>query len=196
MILGIGCSLGAGPWQCNQLLPQDGGPSSCPCAGSGSGAGAGAGSGAGSGSGSGSASLIPPPTPPPPTPGPTAKPPAAPPLATAPRREEPMRRETLGGKPPPPAGPRARLPEEVIMSAVRVLQPTFVACWKRAQRSDPSLLSARVRISLEVDVSGAVTASRTDAENEKLSRCLANVARKLSFPAPGRPAAFDVPLYF
>lgn len=82
------------------------------------------------------------------------------------------------------------------MTAVRALQPTFLACWKRAQRSDPMLTSARIRLSIELDAAGAVTSSRADAEDEKLARCLANVARKLSFPAPGRPAALDVPLYF
>ena len=82
------------------------------------------------------------------------------------------------------------------MTAVRALQPTFLACWKRAQRNDPGLTSARIRLSLELDAAGVVTASRADAEDAKLATCLANVARKLTFPAPGRPAAFDVPLYF
>jgi hypothetical protein len=79
---------------------------------------------------------------------------------------------------------------------MRALQPTFAACWRRAQRNDPTLASLRVRLSLEVDASGTITASRTDAEDDKLSRCLSNVARKLAFPAPGRPVTFDVPLYF
>jgi hypothetical protein len=137
-----------------------------------------------------------PPTPPPPVPPPakTPAPPAAPPIATAPRRDEPTTREPHAPTKPPP--PRARIPDEVIMSAVRPMQPTFVACWKRAQRSDPTLASARVRISLEIDDAGAVTAARTDAEDPKLSRCLASVARKLAFPAPGRPAAVEIPLYF
>ena len=121
--------------------------------------------------------------------------PAAPPLATTPRRDEPTPRETLGPK-KPPAASRFAFPEEVIMSAARVLQPTFAACWKRAQRNDPTLVTARVRIYLEVDASGAVTASRTDAEDEKLGSCLANVSRKLVFPAPGKLVALELPLYF
>jgi hypothetical protein len=189
VVLAIGCSLGAGPWQCNQLDPLDAGP------------------GSGSGIGPGSAGPpiwpipptppppVPPPTPPPPTPPPGRPPPAAPPIATTPRREEPTQRETLGPKKPPPA-PRAVVPDEVVMSAIRALQPTFVACWRRAQRNDPSLVSARIRLSLEVDASGTVTSSRTDAEDGKLSACIANVARKLTFPALGRAAAFDIPLLF
>lgn len=187
MILLIGGSLGAGPWRCDQLVPQDAGP------------------------GSGSAALIPPPSPPPspiplppsppppapPRPTATPPPPAAPPIATTPRREEPTGREPLGPRPPaPPPASRAVIPDEVIMRAVRTLHPTFVACWRRAQRNDPTLVSARVRISLEVDATGAVTSSRTDAEDVKLSRCLAGVARKLAFPSLGRAAAVDVPLFF
>ena len=192
VVLVIGCSLGAGPGHCNALVPLDGL------------SGLGSGFGSGSGSGSGSAAIVPPspappsvlpppPSPPPPLPAPP--PPAAPPIATTPRRDEPTPRETLGPRPSPPA-PRVVVPDEVIMTAVRALQPTFVACWKRAQRNDPTLTSARVRLSLEIDASGAVTSSRTDAEDEKLSRCLANVARKLAFPALGRAASFDIPLYF
>jgi hypothetical protein len=189
VILIIGCSLGAGPAQCNPVLPLD------------------AFSGLGGGSGSGSGPAVPPPpahptptppappAPPPPTPPPTSTPPAAPPIATTPRRDEPTGRETLGSK-QPPAGPRTVVPDEVVMTAVRALQPTFVACWKRAQRNDPSLASARIRLSLEIDASGTVTASRTDAEDEKLSRCLASVARKLAFPQLGRPASLEIPLYF
>jgi hypothetical protein len=207
VILVVGCSLGPGPWRCNQLLPQDTGP------------------GAASGSGGGASWEGPlpppapppppgptptirpaPPPPPPPTPPPQATPPplATPPLGATPRREEPTPRETLAPRKPPSASsassasapPRIVIAEEIAMTAVRALQPTFLACWKRAQRSEPSLVSARIRLSLEIDAAGAVTSSRTDAENEQLARCLANVARKLTFPAPGRPAALDVPLFF
>ncbi len=139
--------------------------------------------------------LAPPDLPPPTRPNGAPPPPAAPPIATTPRRDEPTQREPLGPRPQPPPS-RVAIPEEVIMRAVRTLHPTFVACWKRAQRNDPSLVSARVRISLEVDASGAVTSSRTDAEDERLGRCLANVARKLAFPAIGRAAVLDVPLFF
>lgn len=179
-IAGFG-SLGTGPWRCDQLDPAalDPGAGSAPPPAPPS-----------------PPSKAPPPAPvPPPAPIPAPPPPTTPPIATAPRREESTARETLGGK-KPPAAPRAVVPDEVVMSTVRKLQPTFLACWKRAQRNDPSLVSARVRLSLEIDASGAVTSSRTDASDPKLSNCLANVARKLSFPSLGRAAAFDIPLFF
>jgi hypothetical protein len=195
VLLLIGGSLGAGPWRCNPLAP--------PEPGFGGSFGSAFGAAPGSDSDSGGSSLPSPtsptlptrPTPPPPTPPPSAPSPAAPAIATTPHRDEPTPRETLRPKQPPPS-PRVVVPDEVILAAVRALQPTFAACWRRAQRTDPALTSARIRLSLELDASGAVTSSRTDAEDAKLSACLANVARKLPFPAPGRPAAFDIPLYF
>ena len=189
VLAAIGASLGAGPWQCNALPWPDVAP----------------------GAGSGSALAVPPlrPLPPPPLPAPRppapapplvtppapAPAPVAPRLATTPRRDEPTARETLGPKPPPPAT-RFVFSDEVIVSAVRVLQPTFTACWRRAQRNDPALVTARVRIYLEVDATGAITASRTDAEDARLGTCLANVSRKLALPAPGKAVALELPLYF
>lgn len=101
-------------------------------------------------------------------------------------------------EPPEPARPAAKFtfPDEVIVRALRVMQPTFSACWRRAQQRDPLLSSARVQLSLEVDAAGAVTAARANAEDAKLAACLSNVARGLMFPAGGREAAFDVPLFF
>jgi hypothetical protein len=188
----IGCSLGPGPWQCNQLLPSDSTLGSGAGSGAGSGSAAAVGPGPGSGSGS-AAALLPAPSPPPPLPLPT-KPPAAPPIATTPRREEPSPREPHGPKPTPST--RVVVADEVVMSSVRRLQPTFVACWKRAQRNDPTLLSARIKLTLDIGADGVVAASRTDAEDAKLSSCLAGVARKLAFPALGRAATVEVPLFF
>lgn len=125
--------------------------------------------------------------------GSDAAPPAV--VAATARREETTQRETLFPRPAPRAAKFA-FPEEVVVGAVRVLQPTFNACWRRAQRNDPTLITARVQLSLEVDAAGAVTASRATAEDAKLGTCLSHVARGLSFPASGKAVAFDVPLFF
>jgi hypothetical protein len=185
VILVIGCSLGAGPWRCDPFVPQEAGP--------------------------GAMRRLPPRDPPPPPPPPPpplpppppplspngpSPPPAAPPIATTPRRDEPTGRETLAPRSPPAAPPVVAFSDEVVVRVVRALHPTFLACWRRAQRNDPTLLSARVRLSLEIDAEGAIAASRADAEDELLSRCLANVARKLTFPAPGRSLTLAIPLHF
>lgn len=211
LVVGCCCSLGAGPWRCSLRRSLDAVPGlahvAAYVAGYAAGYAAGAGAGPGPGPGLPVIAAVPapgadagrrsiPPRPPAVAPpGRPAAPPAAPAITAAPRRDEPTARELHG--PPRPAPPAlAVVPDEIVVTAVRALQPTFVACWRRAQRGDPTLVSARVRISLELDGAGAVTAARTDADDPRLSRCLASVARSLAFPALGRPAALEIPLYF
>ena len=88
------------------------------------------------------------------------------------------------------------LPEEVVLKVMGVGQTAFLTCWARAQRIDPALSSNKVRLRLEIDASGKVTAAQSDSDSKALSSCLAVVARKLPFPAPGTPAVVDLPLIF
>jgi len=104
---------------------------------------------------------------------------------------------------PPPRPPAARtitLPEEVVVKAMAAGQQTFLRCWAKAQRADPALGAApgpmKVRLRLEIDERGKVTAAQSDTDSEALARCLAVVARTLPFPAPGKPAVVDLPLMF
>ena len=87
------------------------------------------------------------------------------------------------------------LADEVVVRAMSIGQPAFLRCWARAQRID-ALDAAKIRLHLEIDAAGRVTASRSDSESPTLSSCLAVVARRLPFPAPGVPAVVDVPLMF
>jgi hypothetical protein len=87
------------------------------------------------------------------------------------------------------------LADEVVVRAMSAGQPAFLRCWARAQRID-ALDAAKIRLHLEIDAAGRVTASRSDSESPTLSSCLAVVARQLRFPAPGVPAVVDVPLMF
>jgi hypothetical protein len=118
--------------------------------------------------------------------------------AVQPKEEAPAARVSAVPPRPPVAAPveAIALPEEVVVRAVAVGQPAFLRCWARAQRSDPMQIAAKVRVHLEVDATGKVTAIESDAESPTLSRCLAVVARQLPFPAPGRPAVVDLPLIF
>jgi hypothetical protein len=87
------------------------------------------------------------------------------------------------------------LADEVVVKAMSVGQPAFLRCWARAQRID-ALDTAKIRLHLEIDAAGRVTASHSDSDSPTLSSCLAVVARQLPFPAPGLPAMVDVPLMF
>ena len=119
---------------------------------------------------------------------------AAPSAASAKQEASPARVSTA-----PPRTPPVRtvtLPEEVVIKAMGIGQPAFLRCWARAQRIDPGLSSPKVRLHLEIDETGKVTAVQSDTESPALARCLAVVGRQLPFPAPGMPAVVDLPLIF
>jgi hypothetical protein len=121
------------------------------------------------------------------------------------REEAPSRVSSAAPRARAPAPSEAiQLPDEVVVRTVGVAQPTFLRCWARAQRVDPTLgstlsstqISSKVRLRLEVDAAGKVTSVQTDSDSPALARCLAVVARQLAFPAPGQPAVVDLPMIF
>lgn len=115
--------------------------------------------------------------------------------AVAPKQEAPPDRVAS----PPPRTPPVRtitLADEVVVKAMAVGQTAFLRCWARAQRADPTLISTKVRLHLEIDGTGKVTASQSDTDSPALASCLAVVARQLPFPAPGQAAVVDLPLMF
>ncbi len=117
------------------------------------------------------------------------------PSAVTPKQEAPASRVST---PPARNAATARftLPEEVVVKVVGVGQPALLRCWARAQRVDPGPGSAKVRLHIEIDATGKVTAIDSDSDSPALSRCLAVVARQLPFPPPGKPAVVDLPLIF
>jgi hypothetical protein len=119
---------------------------------------------------------------------------AVPSAATAKQEASPGR--VSSAPPPTPPVRTTTLPEEVVIQAMRVGQPAFLRCWARAQRAEPELSAPKVRLHLEVDASGKVTAVHSDTESPALARCLAVVGRQLPFPAPGTAAVVDLPLIF
>ena len=116
------------------------------------------------------------------------------PSAAAAKQEAPSGR--VSSSPPRTPPPRTvTLPDQVIVKAMGVGQPAFLRCWARAQRID-GLSATKVHLHIELDASGKVTASESDSDSPVLSSCLALVARRLPFPAPGRAVSVDLPLMF
>jgi hypothetical protein len=118
------------------------------------------------------------------------------PSAATAKREAPVGRIAPVPRPAPPKRTAVTLPDEVIVKAIDGGHPAFLACWARAQRSDAPPSASKVRLHLEIDEHGRVDAATSDSDSPALQRCLAVVARRLSFPAPGRPAVVDLPLMF
>jgi len=94
--------------------------------------------------------------------------------------------------PPPPPVPRPQLPDAVVVSAVDVARPAFAACVRRARTRDPNLGAVKIDLHLEIDPTGAVTGATLVLDDALLQRCILSVARGLTFPAPGRPAAAGI----
>ncbi|HEY0479743.1 MAG TPA: hypothetical protein VGD37_19620 [Kofleriaceae bacterium] len=119
------------------------------------------------------------------------------PSAATPKQEEPRAR--IESVPPPAPRPAVRpiaLADEVVVRALDAGQQAFLRCWARAQRSEVPPETGKVRLHLELDDQGHVTAATSDSDAPALASCLAVVARRLPFPAPGQPAVVDVPLMF
>lgn len=114
--------------------------------------------------------------------------------ATA-KREAPAERVSIA-PPRPPSVRVVTLPEEVVLKTMAAGQPLFLRCWTKAQRVDPGLDASKVRLRLEIDAAGKVTAVQSDTDSPPLARCLAVAARQLAFPAPGRPIVVELPLMF
>jgi len=117
------------------------------------------------------------------------------PSASSPKQEAPMERVSSAPSVPPPA-PTITLPDEVIVKAMDTGQQLFLHCWQRAQRKEPGPIGNKVRLHLDIDAEGRVMTVQSDSDSTVLSSCLAVVARRLPFPAPGQPAVVDLPLMF
>jgi len=126
--------------------------------------------------------------------------PAAPPKPPAgsavdPKREH-FEERVSPAAPAPPLDHAIRLPEEVVLRLLDTGQPAFLRCWARAQREDPSLLTAKITVHLELDANGAVQRITTDAAVGTFGNCISAVSSHLPFPAPGRAAIVEFPLLF
>lgn len=131
-----------------------------------------------------------------PQPPPSKVPPVAPVAPAPPKHEVVAPRETLGPRPAPAGTQFATLPDQVVVKALDAGQALFMRCFKRANDADPTLRSVKIKLHVELDAGGAVVVARSDAEDADFARCLERVARMLPFPAPNRPAAVDMPLFF
>jgi hypothetical protein len=97
---------------------------------------------------------------------------------------------------PRPPSPTDTLPDEVIMRLLEGGRSAFVRCFKKAINEDPSELSFKVRLRVEVNGEGKMTVATTDSTNKTLDTCLVRMAAWLKFPASGKPIAVELPLFY
>jgi hypothetical protein len=123
------------------------------------------------------------------------EPPVVPPAGPKLEPELP-KRETLTQPEPPRAAPTETLPDEVVMKLLESGRPAFVRCFKLAVRNDPTTISFKVRLHVELDGEGAVTKSNADTTDSALAGCLVRALGWVRFPASGRPVAVELPLFY
>jgi len=94
-------------------------------------------------------------------------------------------------------GPKVMLRDEDVVRALEQRQPSFLRCYRIAQRKDPFLVTAQVVLHVSVGPSGAVDDATLDGGTSiALDECLLAVARHLSFPAPLQPVQSQLKLFF
>jgi hypothetical protein len=108
--------------------------------------------------------------------------------------EVPVPRESLA--PPVAQAPADTLPDEVVVRLLETGRAAFVRCFKKAVAVDPTQLSFKVRLHVELDAVGAITAASTDADSQTLDACLTRTARWLAFPATGNRVVVDLPVFY
>ncbi len=118
----------------------------------------------------------------------------APPVPLEPKTEQPLPREVM--KPPVPNVPRATLPDEVVLRLLEGGRAMFVRCFKKAYAADATATSFKVRVHVELDPTGALTAVTADTTDAALAGCLTRAAGALRFPPSDAPAAVELPLFY
>ena len=111
-----------------------------------------------------------------------------------PKAEDPARRETLA--PPARPAPHDRLPDEVVIKLLETGRAAFVRCFKKAVQNDPTTISFKVRVRVELDSDGAITTANADTTDTALAGCLVRALGWLKFPASGKSVAVELPLFF
>jgi hypothetical protein len=97
---------------------------------------------------------------------------------------------------PPSIGPPATLPEEVILRLIETGKPRFVRCFQKAFADDPTMLSVKVRLRIELDADAKLTSATTDSPTTSLSDCLTRAAAWLRYPTTGRRTLVEMPLFY
>lgn len=101
-----------------------------------------------------------------------------------------------------PEAPRLRpghLEEAVIARVIQRARRQLAGCYERALRIHPEVhgrLRLRVTVGLMGDVLRVSVLGADAADTNELRQCISTYARRWTFPPPGGPVTFEVPLAF
>ncbi len=99
-----------------------------------------------------------------------------------------------------PARPTVRgfLDPAEINGVVRTSLPSLQRCYEHALRMRPEIGGGALRLRVSLDASGRVVRTRVEGGDvpETLQACATAEAERWSFPSPGGPVSFDLPLRF
>jgi len=105
------------------------------------------------------------------------------------------RRQTF--EPRPLSGPPLdTLPDDVVLKLLETGRAAFVRCFKKAVANDPTTLSFKVKVHVELDGGGAILRANADTTDTALAECLVRSLGWLRFPASGRDVAVELPLFY
>ena len=121
------------------------------------------------------------------------EPPLVPP--SRPKTEIAAKRETLAPTETPLVRAE-RLPDDVVMKLLETGRAAFVRCFKKAVQADPTTLSFKVRVRVELDEDGTITSSSADASDPALTGCLTRATGWIRFPASGKRVVVELPLFY
>jgi hypothetical protein len=93
-------------------------------------------------------------------------------------------------------GPTIELLDEDVVRALGARQPSFLRCFRIAQRDDLMLVRAQVSLHVTVGPAGTVDAATADGGPPKLDACIQAVARHLSFGRPAQAVDASLTLFF
>lgn len=106
----------------------------------------------------------------------------------------------VAGEPLAPTAPTLRgyLDPSVINGVVRTSLPNLQRCYEHALRMRPELGGGALVVRVTVAADGGVLRTRIDGGDvpATLQACVTDAATSWTFPAPGAPVSFDLPLRF
>jgi ferric-dicitrate binding protein FerR (iron transport regulator) len=93
---------------------------------------------------------------------------------------------------------RGFLEPEIINAVVHTSLPSLQRCYEHALRLRPELGGGALRLRVSLDGEGRVVRTRIEGGDvpETLQACATAEAERWSFPSPGGPVSFDLPLRF